>query len=146
MLISSSFSIVGIPYYFVVPYLITFSVFLFFSIRYSDKTLKFWKNKEGEIFVGLGWNAFTYYAVAAVGRIAVLIIVTSFLPNISDMLNIKLAGIVSPIYATLSVIAITAIFFDFMLLAGKGFMLGLDIGMLKHYRLIASGKEKAGLD
>ena len=144
MLISSSFSIVGIPYCFVVPYLITFSVFLFFSIRYSDKTLKFWKNKEGEIFVGLGWNAFTYYAVATVGRIAVLIIVTSFRLNISDVLNIELAGIVSPIYATLSVIAITAIFFDFMLLAGKGLMLGLDIRMLKHYRLIVSGKEKIG--
>jgi hypothetical protein len=26
---------------------------------YSDKTLKDWKNKEGEIFVGLGLNAFT---------------------------------------------------------------------------------------
>jgi hypothetical protein len=61
---------------------------------YSDKTLKDWKNKEGEIFVGLGWNAFTYYAVATVGRIAVLIIVTSFRLNISDMLNIELAGIV----------------------------------------------------
>jgi hypothetical protein len=60
------------------------------------------------------------------------------------VLNIELAGMVSPIYATLSVIAITAIFFDFMLLAGKGLMLGLYIRMLKHYRLIVSGKEKVG--
>jgi hypothetical protein len=33
-----------------------------------------------------------------------------------------------------------------MLLAGKGLMLGLDIRMLKHYRLIVSGKEKIGLE
>ncbi len=113
-------------------------------MRYSGKTLKFWKNKDGEIFASLGWHAFTYYLMATIGRIMVLIIVTAFRLNVSDLLNIEFSGILSPIYDTLSIIAIITIFFDFLLLAGKGLMRGLDIRMLKHYKLILSGKEKVG--
>jgi hypothetical protein len=145
ILISSSFSIVGVPYYFVIPYLITFNVFLFISLRYSDKTLKFWKNRDGEIFVSLGWHAFVYYLMATVGRIIVLIIVTAFRLDISNILNIELEGMISPIYYNFSIIVIITIFFDFMLMAGKGLMRGLDIRMLKHYKLIVSGKEKVDL-
>jgi hypothetical protein len=83
--------------------------------------------------------------MATVGRIVVLIIVTAFRLDISNMLNIELEAITSPIYDSLSIIAIIAIFFDFLLLSGKGLMRGLDIEILKHHKLIASGKEKVGL-
>ena len=144
MLVFSSLTIVEIPYYFVIPYLATFIFFLFVSIRYSDRTLRFWKNNEGEIFVSLKWHAFAYYLMAIVGRVIILTIVTAFRLDNSNTLDIELAGIVSPIYGPLSVIAIVSIFFDFLLMAGKGLMRGLDIRILKRYKLIASGKEKVG--
>jgi hypothetical protein len=92
--------------------MITFSIVLFFSIKYSDKTLKFRKNKDEEIFVGLGWHAFTYYLMAIVGRIIVLSIVTIYRLHISNILNYELEGVRSPIYYNLSIITIITIFLN----------------------------------
>jgi hypothetical protein len=134
-----------VPYYFLIPYVIAFGVFLLFSIRYSDKTLKFWKNKNGDIFAGYGWHAFAYYLIATSSRVMLLIIVTAFRLDTSNILNVNLTGMMIPIFNAISIIALIAIFLDFLLLSGKGLMRGLDLRVLRHYNLILSGKEKVNL-
>jgi hypothetical protein len=131
-----------VPYYFLIPYIITFVFFLFLSIRFSDKTLKFWKNKNGDIFAGYGWHALAYYLMATSSRVMLLTIVTAFRLDVSSALNVNLAGMTYPIFNALSMLALIAIFLDFLLLSGKGLMRGLDLRLLRHYSLILSGKEK----
>ncbi|MBA3750249.1 MAG: hypothetical protein H0X03_05040 [Nitrosopumilus sp.] len=141
-LVFSSFSIIGVPSYFVIPYLITFGIFLYISNKYSDKTLKFWKSTDDQIFVSLGWFAFIYYLISTISRIVIVIIGICFRLDISSILNIEMAAFVLPIYNNFSIIIIITIVFDFMLLSGKGLMAGLHLRMYKHYKLILSGKEK----
>ncbi len=54
-LLYSSFFIIGVPIEFIVPYMIVFGVVLYLANKYSDKTLRFYKNSKGIIFVDLVW-------------------------------------------------------------------------------------------
>ena len=43
---------------------------------------------------------------------------------------------------TLAAFVVTTIIFDFLLIYGKAVLAGMQIRMLKHYKLILSGKEE----
>jgi len=72
-LLYSSFFIIGVPIEFVVPYLIVFGVSLYLANKYSGKTLRFYKNSNGIIFVDLGWFSNFAYILATI----TLIVITS---------------------------------------------------------------------
>ena len=74
LLLFSSFFIIGVPIGFIVPYVAVFIVVLYLSNKYADKTLRFYKNNEGLIFVDLGWFSNFSYILATVTRL----IITSF--------------------------------------------------------------------
>lgn len=53
--------LIGIPVYYVIPYFILFMATIFLSERYSDSTLKLWKENDGSVYFKIGiYHLFIY--------------------------------------------------------------------------------------
>jgi hypothetical protein len=142
LLIYSSFFIIGVPIKFIVPYLVAFVIVLYLADRYSDKTLRFYKNSKGGIFVDLGWFSNFCYILATVSRVIIssfgIIIRFGLLEKIG--VNIELDFFL--LGDNLTLFVLITIIFDFLLIYGKAMLAGIHRRMLIHYKLIQSGKEE----
>jgi hypothetical protein len=141
-LLYSSFFIIGIPIEFIFPYLIVFGVVIYLANKYSDKSLRFYKNSKGIIFVDLGWFSNFYYILATVTCIIItslgLILRVGLLEKIGmdSELTFFFFG------ESMSIFILVTIIFDFLLIYGKAVLAGMHRRVLSHYKLILSGKEE----
>ena len=141
-LLYSSFFIIGVPIEFIVPYLIVFGVVIYLANKYSDKSLRFYKNSKGIIFVDLGWFSNFCYILATVTRIIItslgLILRLGLLEKIGMDSELTFFFFGEP----MSIFILVTIIFDFLLIYGKAVLAGMHRRMLIHYKLILSGKEE----
>lgn len=142
LLIYSSFFIIGVPIEFIVPYLVVFGIVLYLANKYSDKTLRLYKNSKGAIFVDLGLFSYFCYILATVSRIIIslfgIIVRFGLLEKIgiNYELNFLFLG------NNLTLFILITIIFDVLLIYGKAMLAGIHTRMLIHYKLIQSGKEE----
>lgn len=141
LLLYSSFFIIGVPIEFIVPYIAVFIIVLYISNKYADKTLRFYKNNEGLIFVDLGWFSNFCYILATVTRIIITSLAMVIRFEIPKNMGIELGSTLSLFGETLAIFIVATIIFDFILIYGKATLAGLHKRMLTHYKMILSGKE-----
>lgn len=125
----------GVPIIYATPYVLTFFAAEYFSNRYSDKALRFWKTADGVIYSKGGTAIYMTY----VGAMAVRIIVSMLLLGSST----SMFFVYSPegAQATGSATALAFIVSDFMLVLGAGLLVGLNRRIYLHYNLIKKGEE-----
>ncbi len=141
LLLFSSFFIIGVPIGFIVPYGALFIVVLYLSNKYADKTLRFYKNKEGLIFVDLGWFSNFSYILATVTRLIITSLGMIIRFEIPEKIGIEPGFTFSLFGETLAMFIVVTIIFDFLLIYGKAALAGMHKRMLTHYKMILSGKE-----
>ncbi|MEO9363121.1 MAG: hypothetical protein ABI348_04395 [Nitrososphaera sp.] len=122
----------GVPIIYATPYVLTFFAAEYFSNRYSDKALRFWKTSDGVIYSKGGTAIYMTY----VGATAVRIIV-SMLGSSTAMFVYSPAGAQAAGPAT----TLAFIVSDFMLVLGAGLLVGLNRRINLHYNLIKKGEE-----
>jgi hypothetical protein len=104
--------------------------------------MRFYKDSNGSIFVDLGWFSNFCYILATVTRIIITslgIIVRFGLP---EKMGVDLEFTFPILGETVAGFVVAAIVFDFLLIYGKAVLAGMQIRMLKHYKLILTGKEE----
>ncbi|MGE0690529.1 MAG: hypothetical protein AB7O87_08015 [Candidatus Nitrosocosmicus sp.] len=142
LLLYSSFFIIGVPIEFIIPYILSFVSIFLLSNKYSDRIMRFYKDSNGSIFVDLGWFSNFCYILATVTRIIITslgIIVRFGLP---EKMGVDLEFTFPILGETVAGFVVAAIVFDFLLIYGKAVLAGMQIRMLKHYKLILTGKEE----
>lgn len=139
ILLISSFTVVNVPIFFVIPYIAVFTFFLFLSIRYTNKLVHFWQDDNKTLFVNFEAYAHISYLTATIARFVISIIIMFSRIEILQILGIQHQPyIISEPNITLLIFA--TIVFDFLLLAGKGMMVGMHKRMLKEYNQIHKNK------
>lgn len=141
LLLYSSFFIIGVPIDFIVPYIALFIIVLYLSNKYADRTLRFYKNSKGLIFVNLGWFANFCYIVSTVTRIIITSLGMIIRFEIPEKMGIELGLTLSLFGETLVIFIVATIIFDFLLIYSKATLAGMHRRMLIHYKMILSGKE-----
>jgi hypothetical protein len=136
------FFIIGVPIEFIVPYLIVFGVSLYLANKYSDKTLRFYKNSKGIIFVDLGWFSNFCYILATVTRIIITSLGLILRLGLLEKIGMDSESTFFFFGEVMSIFILVTIIFDFLLIYGKAVLAGMHRRMLVHYRLILSGKEE----
>ena len=141
-LLYSSFFIIGVPIEFVVPYLIVFGVSLYLANKYSDKTLRFYKNSNGIIFVDLGWFSNFSYILATITRIVITSLGIILRLGLLEKTGMDYKLTFFFFGEAMTIFLLVTIIFDFLLIYGKAALAGMHRRMLIHYKLILSGKKK----
>lgn len=141
-LLYSSFFIIGVPIEFIIPYLIVFGVVIYLANKYSDKTLRFYKNSKGIIFVDLGWFSNFCYILATVTRIIITSLGLILRLELLEKIGMDSELIFFFFGEAVSIFILVTIIFDFLLIYGKAVLAGMHRRMLVHYKLILSGKEE----
>jgi hypothetical protein len=122
--------------------LIAFGVSLYLANKYSDKTLRFYKNRNGIIFVDLGRFSNFSYILATITRIVI--------PSRGIILRLGLTEKTKMDYKLtffffgegMTIFLLVTIIFEFLLIYGKAALASMPRRMLIHYKLILSGKEE----
>ncbi len=141
-LLYSSFFIIGVPIEFIVPYLIVFGVSLYLANKYADKTLRFYKNSNGIIFVDLGWFSNFSYILATVTRLVITSLGIILRLGLLEKTGMDAELTFFFFGEAMSMFLLVTIIFDFLLIYGKAALAGMHRRMLIHYKLILSGKEE----
>jgi len=139
-LLYSSFFIVGVPIEFIVPYLIVFGVSLYLANKYSDKTLRFYKNSNCIIFVDLGWFSNFAYIFATITRIVITSLGIILRLGLLEKTGMDYKSTLFFFGEAMTIFLLVTIIFDFLLIYGKAALDGMHRRMLIHYKLIQSGK------
>ena len=142
LLLYSSFFIIGVPTEFLIPYITVFVIIFFVANRYADRILQFYKDSNGSIFVDLGWFSNFCYILATVTRIIITSIGIIIRLGLPEKMGLDLEFTFPLLGETLAAFVVATIVFDFLLIYGKAVLAGMQIRMLKHYKLILSGKEE----
>jgi hypothetical protein len=126
----------GVPLIYIVPYSITFIASEYFSNRYSDNALFFWKTVDGKVYSKGGVVVYLTY-VATVGvRISISLFLLGSISTLFDY---------NPVAATQqqmdSNIVLGLIVSDFLIMVGAGLLFGLNRRMNLHYNSIREGRE-----
>lgn len=138
----SSFFIIGVPIEFVVPYLIVFGVSLYLANKYSGKTLRFYKNSNGIIFVDLGWFSNFSYILATITHIVITSLGIILRLGLLEKTGMDYKLTFFFFGEAMTIFLLVTIIFDFLLIYGKAALAGMHRRMLIHYKLILSGKEE----
>ena len=131
--IGSFFSITsffdGVPLYYAVPYVLVLAVSAYWSYRFTDKRISFWKVGDQVYFKG-GMILYIIYVIALIARLSIdfIFLGPSFLSAPSST---SFTG--SALYATIAT--------DLLLVLGLGLLIGRNARVLKRYRLIEKGTE-----
>lgn len=142
LLLYSSFFIIGVPFEFLIPYVIAFVSIFLASNRYADKILRFFKDSNGSIFVDLGWFSNFCYLLATITRIIITSLGIIIRLGLFDKMGLHLQFTLPISGETLAGFVVATIIFDFLLIYGKGVLAGMQIRMLRRYKLILTGKEE----
>lgn len=124
----------GVPVFYLIPYIATFLVTVYFAYRYADSSLYFWKKPDGTIYSRGGLPIYLVYISAMAGRI---IISLFFLGSSFALFYIDPAN---PLPADQTT-ELAIVIFDFLIIAAAGSLVGLGKQTLSHYDRIRQGKE-----
>jgi hypothetical protein len=122
--------------------LIAFGVSLYLANKYSDKTLRFYKNRKCVIFVDLGrFSTFSYILASITRRVTTSrgIILRRGLLEKTKM-DYKLTFFFFG--ESMTIFLLVTLILKFLLIYGKAALAGMPRSMLIHYRLILNGSGK----
>ena len=142
LLLYSSFFIIGVPNEFIIPYIITFVCIFLLANKYADKVMRFYKDSNGLIFVDLGWFSNLCYILATVTRIIITSLGIIIRLGLPEKMGLDLEFTFPMLGETVAGFVVTTIIFDFLLIYGKAVLAGMQIRMLKRYKLILTSKEE----
>lgn len=142
LLLYSSFFIIGVPIEFIIPYIIAFVCIFLIANKYADKVMRLYKNLNGSIFVDLGWFSNFCYLLATVTRIIITSLGIIIRLGLPEKMGLNLEFTFPLLGETITGFVVATIIFDFLLIYGKAVLAGMQIRMLKHYKLILTGKEE----
>ena len=122
--------------------MIAFGVSLYLANKYSDKTLRFYKNRNGIIFVDLV-RFFTFsYILATITRKVITPRGIILRLGLLEKTKMDYKSTFFFFGESMTIFLLVTIIFEFLLIYGKAALGGMPRRMLIHYRLILSGKGK----
>ncbi len=130
----STFSILsffeGVPLLFAAPYAALLVAAGFWSYRYSDRRISFWRGGDGGVYFRGGVILYLVYFVGLIARLSIDLAV--FGPNLFSVgPNLVLTS--TALYATIAT--------DLLLMFGLGLLVGRNLRVLRRYRRIEEGWE-----
>jgi hypothetical protein len=120
----------GVSLLFAAPYTAVLLAAAFWSYRYSDRRISFWKGGDGSVYFRGGVILYLIYVVGLVARLSIEVVV--FGPNFLTFAP----GATLPstgLYATIAT--------DLLLMFGLGLLIGRNARVIRRYRMIEEGKE-----
>lgn len=142
LLLYSSFFIIRIPIEFIIPYIIAFVCIFLLANKYAYKGMRFYKDSNGSIFVDLGWFSNFCYILATLTRIIITSVGIIIRLGLPESIGLDLQFTFPMLEETVAGFVVATIIFDFLLIYGKAVLAGMQIRVLKHYKLILTGKEE----
>jgi len=120
----------GVSLLFAVPYTALLLAAAFWSYRYTDRRISFWKGGDGSVYFKGGVILYLIYVVALIARLSIDIVV--FGPSFDPFTSGEVLSS-NGLYATVAT--------DLLLMFGLGLLIGRNARVLRRYRLIEEGKE-----
>lgn len=143
VLLYSSFFVIGVPIFFIFLYLILFIALLVLSSKYDYQELKFWKNKEGKIFVDLGYFSNICYIISTISRIIISSIGMIIKFDIFNRIGINTDGLNYTLFDhNFTYFIILTICLDILLIYSKATLLGIYRKMYIKSKRILSGQDE----
>ncbi|WP_172602302.1 hypothetical protein [Candidatus Nitrosocosmicus franklandus] len=131
---SSSFVVIGVPLFFIVPYLTAFVLFLIISLKYSDKLLRFSKDENDNLIANFESVTHISYIISTISRIIISLIVIALRVQLLQLLGIEYTPYIIFQEPEITLIILITIIFDLLLLSSKGIMVGMHRRMLAEYK------------
>jgi hypothetical protein len=135
VLIAVSIAVGGVSPDYIALYLLVGAIGVYFSYRFSDRRIGFWKTPDGSIWYKGAIVVYIIYIVGLLARIGIDLAVIgpgafTFSPTSTTTLSATAvdAGIVT----------------DLLLAFGSGLLTGRNLRVMKRYDQIVAGKEKVG--
>jgi hypothetical protein len=133
IVIFDSFYDVGVPIFYLVPYLILFFGLQQYSYLHSNRLISFWKeSKSGSIYVKGGTHIHFAYVIGTTLRIIISVLF------IGSLFSSSPRGLIP---ANESTIMLATIAFDFLLVISLGLLIGINRRIFIRYNLINEGRE-----
>lgn len=134
LVILSSFAVIGVPLYFIFPYLAAFTFFLIISLKYSDKLLRFSKDDNGDLIANFESIAHISYIISTISRITISLVVIALRVKLLQIFGIEHTAYLIFQEPLITLIIFATIIFDLLLLSSKGIMVGMHRQMLAQYK------------
>jgi hypothetical protein len=125
----------GVSLIYIAPYVLTFVGAEFLSNRYSDRTLSFWKTSAGNVYAKGGLAIYLIYISATAARIVISLF---FLGSVTALF---VYNPVAELQGVNTVVSISLIVSDFLLVIGAGLLIGLNRKINLHYKRIRQDVE-----
>jgi hypothetical protein len=139
--ITSSFTVVGVPLWLVVPYLVIFLVFVLVSKRQTHNLVKFGQDLHGNLVANFESRAHLSYSISTISRIIISLIVLGLRIGLPQMV-----GWESPLIIiqepSITGLVIVTVLLDLLLLSSKGVMVSIHRKMLSEYKKHVDSKDK----
>lgn len=133
IVIFDSFYDVGVPIFYLIPYLILFFGLQQYSYLHSNRLISFWKeSRSGSIYVKGGTHIHFAYVVGTTLRIIISVLF------IGSLFSSSPRGLIP---ADESTIMLATIAFDFLLVISLGLLIGINRRIFIRYNLINEGRE-----
>jgi hypothetical protein len=121
----------GVPVLYAAPYVIIAAATAFWSYRYSDRRISFWRGGDGSIYFKGGVILYLIYVAGLIARLSISLIVIG--PSAFDFASgVTLTS--TGLEATIAT--------DLLLMFGLGLLIGRNARVLKRGRAIEQGKEE----
>jgi hypothetical protein len=122
----------GVSYLLAVPEIAILAVAAYWSYKYSNGRISFWKTDEGSLFFRGGIGIYLIYLAGFLTRLAIDVAFVG--PSMFDFSSIvQLSG--AALYASMAS--------DLLLTLGVGLLIGRNVRVTKRYHLIQRGMELA---
>jgi len=133
VVIFDSFYDVGVPIFYLIPYLVLFFGLLQYSYLHSNRLMSFWKeSKSGSIYVKGGTHIHFAYVIGTTLRIIISVLF------IGSLFSSSPRGLIPTNEST---IMLATIAFDFLLVISLGLLIGINRRIFIRYNLINEGRE-----
>jgi hypothetical protein len=138
--ITSSFTVVGVPLWLVVPYLAIFLVFVLVSKMQYHRLVKFRQDLHGNLVSNFESRAHLSYNISTISRIIISLIVFGLRVGLPQMVGWEspLIFIQEP---SITGLVIVTVLLDLLLLSSKGVMVSIHRKMLLEYKKHADSKD-----
>jgi hypothetical protein len=127
----SVFSFVeGVPYLLAVPQLLLVAAAAYWSYRYTDKRISFWRPTEGTLYFRGGIVIYLIYIVGMLTRLSIDLVFIG--PSMFDLASsVQLSG--TALYESIAT--------DLLLIFGVGLLIGRNVRVARRYLRIRRGEE-----